>query len=160
MPSFTIFPQPHSCSQPAMDPDPSANESADAPPFTPEQLNWIDQLITSRQSQSSAEEHEKRGRPGLIHHVSDVRWKRGGHENDVRGRGPTANMCSAHTLMSATTITCIIIRLSTSNAEHPAQTHLKPCQMDDGFLLYLLNVECRASKPCRFEVRDCATVVT
>ena len=35
-----------------MDPDPSANESADTPPFTPEQLNWIDQLITSRQNQS------------------------------------------------------------------------------------------------------------
>jgi len=36
-----------------------------------------------------AEEREKRGRPGLIHHVSDVRWTRGGRENDVRGRGPT-----------------------------------------------------------------------
>ena len=46
------FSYPHSCSQPAMDPDPSVNEPADAPPFTPEQLNWIDQLITSRQSQS------------------------------------------------------------------------------------------------------------
>ena len=39
-----------------------------------------------------AEEREKRGRPGLIHHLSDVRWTRGGHENDVNdimGRGPT-----------------------------------------------------------------------
>ena len=25
---------------------------------------------------SPAEEHEKHGRPGLIHHVSDVRWTR------------------------------------------------------------------------------------
>ena len=31
---------------------------------------------------------KKRGRPGLIHHVSDVRWTRGGHENDVREEGP------------------------------------------------------------------------
>ena len=38
-----------------------------------------------------AEELEKRGRPGLIHHVSDVRWTRGGRKNDVRGRGPTAH---------------------------------------------------------------------
>ena len=36
-----------------------------------------------------AEEREKWGRPGLIHHVSDVRWTQGGRENDVRGRGPT-----------------------------------------------------------------------
>ena len=33
-----------------------------------------------------AEEREKRGRPGLIHHVSDVRWTRCGRDNDVRGR--------------------------------------------------------------------------
>ena len=38
------------------------------------------------------EECEKRGRPGLIHHVSDVRWMRGGHENDVRGKRPTSNI--------------------------------------------------------------------
>ena len=30
------------------------------------------------------------GRPDLIHHVSDVRWARGGREVHVRGRGPTA----------------------------------------------------------------------
>ena len=30
-------------------------------------------------------EHEKRGRPGLIHHMSDVMWMQGGRENDVRG---------------------------------------------------------------------------
>ena len=35
-----------------MDPEPSVNESADAPLFTPEELNWIDQLIMSSQSQS------------------------------------------------------------------------------------------------------------
>ena len=34
---------------------------------------------------------KKRGRPGLIHHVSDVRWTRGGRDNDIRGRGPTAH---------------------------------------------------------------------
>ena len=39
--------------------------------------------------QTEAEEREKQGRPGLIHHVSDVRWTRGGHDNEVRGRGPT-----------------------------------------------------------------------
>ena len=33
---------------------------------------------------------KKMGRPGLIHHVSDIRWTRGGRENDVRGKGPTA----------------------------------------------------------------------
>ena len=33
-----------------------------------------------------------------------VRWTRGGRESDVRGRGSTANMCSAHALMSATTM--------------------------------------------------------
>ena len=38
-----------------------------------------------------AEEHEKWGRPGLIHHVSDVRWTQGGRDNDVRGRGSTAD---------------------------------------------------------------------
>ena len=38
-----------------------------------------------------AEEREERGRPGLIHHVSDVRWTRCGHDNDVRGRGLTAH---------------------------------------------------------------------
>ena len=38
---------------------------------------------------TEAEECEKRGRPGFIHHVSDVRWTQGGHENDVMGRGPT-----------------------------------------------------------------------
>ena len=31
------------------------------------------------------------GRPGLIHHVSDVRWTRGGRKNNVRGRGPTTH---------------------------------------------------------------------
>ena len=41
---------------------------------------------------TEAEEREKRGRPGLIHHVSDVRWTQGGHENDVRGRGRYLNM--------------------------------------------------------------------
>ena len=46
------FLQPHSYSQHAMDPNPPVNDSADAPPFMPKQLNWIDQLITSRQSQS------------------------------------------------------------------------------------------------------------
>ena len=35
------------------------------------------------------EEREKQGRPGLIHHMSDVRWTQGGRENDVKGRGPT-----------------------------------------------------------------------
>ena len=39
---------------------------------------------------TEVEECEKRGRPGLIHHVSNVRWTRGGCENDVGGRGPTA----------------------------------------------------------------------
>ena len=38
--------------QPTMDPNPSVNESADSLLFTPEQLQWIDQLIMSRQSQS------------------------------------------------------------------------------------------------------------
>ena len=36
-----------------MDPEPSVNESGNAPLLTPEELNWIDQLITSRQSQGS-----------------------------------------------------------------------------------------------------------
>ena len=40
---------------------------------------------------TEAEEREKRGRPGLIHHVSDVRWPRCGHDNDVRGRGLTTH---------------------------------------------------------------------
>ena len=39
-----------------------------------------------------AEECEKWGRPCLIHHVSDVRWTRGGCENDVRGRVQYSNM--------------------------------------------------------------------
>ena len=56
-----------------------------------------------------AEERDKRGRPGLIHHVSDVRWTQGGHKNDVRGRRPTANMYSAvHGLMSGTTAVSIL----------------------------------------------------
>ena len=38
-----------------------------------------------------AEDSEKRGRPGPIHHVSDVRWTQGGCEVDIRGgRGLTA----------------------------------------------------------------------
>ena len=41
---------------------------------------------------AEAEEREKQGRPGLIHHVCDVRWTRGGHENDIRGRGRYSNM--------------------------------------------------------------------
>ena len=38
-----------------------------------------------------AEEREKRGRPGLFHHVSDVGGCDGEHDNDVKGRGPTAH---------------------------------------------------------------------
>ena len=41
---------------------------------------------------TEAEEREKGGRSGLIHHVCDVRWTRGGCENDVRGRGRYSNM--------------------------------------------------------------------
>ena len=37
------------------------------------------------------EEREKRGRPGLIHHVSDVRWTRGRRVIDVKRRGRTAH---------------------------------------------------------------------
>ena len=40
-------------------------------------------------SEFEAEEREKRGRPGLIHQVSDVGGRNcgrdGGHDNDVRG---------------------------------------------------------------------------
>ena len=41
---------------------------------------------------TEAEEREKRERPGLIRHVCDVRWTRGGRKNDVRGRGRYSNM--------------------------------------------------------------------
>ena len=41
------------------------------------------------------EEREKRGRPGLIHHVNDARWMPGGHENDVSGRGPIKGQLSS-----------------------------------------------------------------
>ena len=30
---------------------------------------------------------EKRGRPGIIHHVSDVRWTQGGHGGGGGGGG-------------------------------------------------------------------------
>ena len=58
-----------------------------------------------------SEEHEKWGRPGLIHDVSDVRLMRGGCENDVRGRGQTC-IVPMHALMRAqSVVSSIVIQL-------------------------------------------------
>ena len=53
-----------------MDPNPSAIESADVPPFTPKQLNWIDQLIMSRQNQSHPLTDSELPQSSLASHVS------------------------------------------------------------------------------------------
>ena len=48
---------------------------------------------------------KKRGRPGLIHHVSDVRWMRGGRKYDVMEEGSNhKNNALDHTFERSTAV--------------------------------------------------------